>query len=115
MRENAVTTEQAQELVEVLGYDFGLMVPNVDQAIDYLRKMYNIVIYNKMAPYVEHVSHRIIYCFSVKWCNLRDGWNGRENIGVTEYTHDIYEAKRQAISIALNYLKNKKYGKTQKV
>jgi len=115
MRENAVTTEQAQELVEVLGYDFGLMVPNVDQAIDYLRKMYNIVIYNKMVPYVEPVSHRIIYCFSVKWCNLRDGWNGRENIGTTDYTHDIYEAKRQAISIALNYLKNKKHGKTQKV
>ena len=108
MRINTITKEQLEEL-ESFGYD--LELPSIDEIIDYLRERYNIVIYNKMAPFVSPTSKKIVYCFEVKWCNLRDGWNGREVIGHSEYTHDIYDAKRQAINLALAYLKQRQQGK----
>lgn len=107
MRVDIINTKQTEELIE-LGYDFGLTVPNVDMIIDLLRKDHNIIIHHKMEPFVSPTLNKIIYCFSVKWCNLRDGWNGRKYIGQSEYGHDIYELKREAITIAINYLKEKR-------
>lgn len=109
MKVNDITKDQLEELVGNFGYD--LKRPSVDEIIDYLRDKYNIVIYNKMAPFVSPTAKKIIYCFEVKWCNLRDGWNGREVIGKSEYTHDINHAKRQAIDIALAYLKQRQQRK----
>lgn len=107
MRVDIINTTQLEDLIEIFGYDQGFVIPTVDQIIDYLRIKYNVIIYNDHVPYVSPITHKIMYSYAVKWCNLRDGWNGRESIGKSDCTHDIYEAKRQAITIALNYLKNK--------
>lgn len=88
-------------------------VPTVDQAIDWLRRKYNIVIYNAIEPFVDPIKKpRILYRYSVKKCNLRDGWNGRKYIGESKLVENIYSAKRQAIMLAIRYIKSQKDGKT---
>lgn len=91
-----------------------LRYPSVDEAIDWLRRKYNIVIYNAIEPFVDPTAKkpRILYRYSVKKCNLRDGWNGRKYIGESKLVENIYSAKRQAIMIAIRYIKSQKYGKT---
>lgn len=106
MRLDVVNTSQLEEL-ESFGFDYYMIYPSVDQIIDFLRKKYNIVIYNKIEPFVDPKTHNIVFRFAVKWCNMRDGWNGRQYIGETELTSDIYYAKRQAIDIAIKYLKER--------
>jgi len=81
-------------------------VPTLDEMIEWLREKFLIVIYNHMEPFVSPTKGKIIYCYRVKQCNLRDGWNGRNYLGQTEYSEDICEVKKQAIEIAINYLKN---------
>ncbi len=87
-----------------------LWQPNVDHVIDWLRRKYNIVIYNAIEPFVDPTAKkpRILYRYSVKKCNLRDGWNGRKYIGESKLVENIYSAKRQAIMIALRYIKSQK-------
>lgn len=96
------------ELDEKTGMFF--LSTTVDNAIDFLRIKYDIVIYNSMEPFVDPTAKKacIVYRFSVKQCNLRDGWNGRIHIGKSALTKNIYAAKRQAITIAINWIKKRK-------
>ena len=83
----------------------------VDSAIDEFRKRYNIVIYHKAEPFVQPTGnkHKIMYCFAVKKCfpGEPNGWNKREYIGESKWCDNIYEAKRQAIKIALKYVETR--------
>ena len=88
-------------------------IATIDDAIDWVRRQYNIVIYNTIEPFVDPVSNKILYRMSVKQCNLRDGWNGRIYIGESKLTSNIYTAKRQAVSIAIRWIK-KKYNEKRK-
>lgn len=83
--------------------------PNVDQAIDWLRRKFNVIIYNAIEPFVDPTvkKPRILYRYSVKWCNFRDGWNGRKYIGESKLIENPYVAKRQAIMIAIRYIKER--------
>lgn len=91
-----------------LGY---MSVPTVDEAIDWLRRKYNVVIYEYMEPFVDprvDNPNRILYKYAVKWCNLRDGWNGRIYIGDSHLLSNVYTAKRESIRIAINWIKKNK-------
>ena len=83
----------------------------VDTIIDEFRNKYNIIIYHKSEPFVQPTGdkHRIMYCFAVKKCypGTQDGWNKREYIGESKWCENIYEAKRQAIKIALKYVETR--------
>lgn len=111
-----VTTAQFEELTKL---KFNPVIENVslDGVIDWLRRKHNIIIYNSIEPFVDPVSdnHHILYRFSVKHCNLRDGWNGREYIGESKLTKNIYTAKRQAITLAIKWLKQHRYERKKKV
>lgn len=107
IRQSLLTINQAKALVKY-GY---CHTATVDDAIDWLRRKYNIVIYNTIEPFVDPVSNKILYRMSVKQCNLRDGWNGRIYIGESKLTSNIYAAKRQAVSIAIRWIKKKCNGK----
>lgn len=119
-RQTLVTINQANTLAKYGYYGYVSYVPNVgyittvDDAIDWLRRKYNIVIYNTIEPFVDPVSNKILYRMSVKQCNLRDGWNGRIYIGESKLTSNIYAAKRQAVSIAIRWIK-KKYNEKRKM
>lgn len=78
-----------------------------DIAIEQLRLDYNIIVYNYMPPFVCPVSKKIMFCYAVKQCSLRDGWNGRTFIGKSEYLDDPLECKRQAIKMAIDFINNK--------
>lgn len=85
--------------------------PTVDEAIDWLRKKYNIVIYNYVPPFVNSKDdkHRIMYMYNVKYCNRRDGWNGKIFISQAKCcSYDIYAAKRMAIVEAIRWIKKNK-------
>ena len=85
--------------------------PTVDEAIDWLRKKYNVVIYDHVPPFVDPKDdkHRIVYTYDVKYCNRRDGWNGRVIISHAECcSYDIYAAKRMAIAKAIRWIKKNK-------
>lgn len=88
---------------------WGMIYPgSVDIVIDAFRKKYNIIIYHKAEPFVQPTGdkHKILYCFAVKKCypGKSNGWNKREYIGESKWCENIYEAKRQAIKIALEYV-----------
>lgn len=83
---------------------FTLSLPTVDEAIDWLRRTFRIVVADKTIPYVCPDKHKIMYGYTIKWCNLRDGWNGRVIIGNSIWSYDCYAAKRDAISRALRWL-----------
>lgn len=118
-RQSLLTINQAIALIKYGYYGPVTYVPHVghiatvDDAIDWLRRKYNIVIYNTIEPFVDPVSNKILYRMSVKQCNLRDGWNGRIYIGESKLTSNIYAAKRQAVSIAIRWIK-KKYNEKRK-
>lgn len=84
-------------------------IPTVDEAIDWIRRKYNIIIYDKFAPFVDTYGNKFIwYAYGVKRCNLKQGWNFREYIGYSHSRKSPYSAKREAINIALKYItKNK--------
>ena len=136
MKANLVTTKQAQEL-KALGfrekvsmragiktgvtypsqpYDHNrfkswVSVPTVDEAVDWLRRKYNVHIYTSIPPFVDPTdsTNPILYRYAVKFCNKRDGWNGRVRIGETNLSENIYSLKRQAIWLAIRWIKaNKK-------
>lgn len=101
MKANSVTYHQYFGLVDL---GFKGTIPTVDEAIDFLRKKFNVVIYNKAAPFVDPITNSYIrYAFKVKFCDTKNGWNFRENIGESKWSKNIYSAKRQAITIAIKY------------
>lgn len=138
---NLVTVKQAQELkalgfrdivshyiVESIGkpkikcgcsttsnkYRWFLSIPTVDEAIDWLRRKYNVHIYTPIAPFVDPTNdkHPILYRYAVKFCNKRDGWNGRVYVGETNLSKNVYSLKRQAIWLAIRWIKQNKKPKT---
>ena len=77
----------------------------IDDAIDALRVMHNIVIYNTAAPHVDPTTGKIMYNFSVKRCNPIMGWNGRIYITSSRvWDSNIYQAKRRAIRAAARWI-----------
>ena len=138
VKDNLITKKQAQALRELgfkepvsgyvwedetIGILFGypedsnhvhacLSVPTTDEVIDWLRRKYNIVIYNKIEPFVDPTddSHKtILFKFGVKRCDINHlGWNGRIDLGTTRLTKNVYSLKREAIDIALKYIKSQK-------
>lgn len=87
-------------------------VPTTDEVIDWLRHKYNIVIYNKVEPFVDPTndSHKtILFKYGVKRCDVNHlGWNGRIDLGTTRLAKNVYSLKREAINIALKYIKSQK-------
>ena len=90
---------------------FGIAEPTdvvVNTAIELLRIKHNIVVYDYMPPFVHPTSKKIIFCYAVKQCNIRDGWNGRIFIGKSEYLDDPLECKCQAINLAIDFINKNK-------
>lgn len=88
-----------------------ISVPTVDEAIDWLRRKYDVCIYTLVSPFVDPTddAHPILYRYAVKYCNRRDGWNGRVRVGETNLSKNVYAVKRQAIWLAIRWIKaNKK-------
>ena len=87
-------------------------VPTTDEVIDWLRRKYNVVIYNKVEPFVDPTddTHKtILFKYGVKRCDINHlGWNGRIDLGTTRLTKNVYSLKREAIDIALKYIKSQK-------
>lgn len=87
-------------------------VPTVDEVIDWLRRKHNIIIYNKIEPFVDPAdqTHKtILFKFGVKQCDTKHlGWNGRTYIGETRLAKNVYSLKREAIGIAIKYIKSQK-------
>lgn len=79
-------------------------VPTVDEAIDWLRRKFDIIIYNSNTPFVDPKTNDIVYSFGVKQCSKRWGWNQRVLLGRTPTHKNIYTIKRKAISIALTFI-----------
>jgi len=85
-----------------------ISIPTVDEAIDWIRKKFHVIVYDSTEPYVCPTSMKILYAYRVKFCNVRHGWNSREYIGSTKWSADSYAMKRQALWIALRYIVKKK-------
>ena len=86
----------------------------IDVAIDYIRRKYNVHIYNSAPPFVTPVTKKVVYAFSVKVCNNRLGWNGRKSLGSTQWYNNIYQAKRAALKIALDWILSQKSQKSKR-
>jgi hypothetical protein len=92
-----------------------LLVPTVDQAIDWIRRKFDVIIYNSAEPFVTPLSKDIVYAYGVKYCSKRDGWNGRiiiERSG--DWCKDPNTAKRRALTKALNFIKKEKDAKRRR-
>ena len=87
-------------------------IPTVDEVIDWLRRKYDIIIYNKIPPFVDPIDHThktILFRYGVKRCDtIVLGWNGRVDLGSTDMSTNVYALKREAINIALKYIKSQK-------
>lgn len=86
----------------------------IDEAIDYIRQKYNVHIYNSAPPFVTPVTKKVVYAFSVKVCNTKLGWNGRKSLGCTQWYPNVYQAKRAALKIALDWILSQKSQKSKK-
>jgi len=92
-----------------------VLIPNVDQAIDWIRRKFDVVIYNSAEPFVKPLTKDIVYAYGVKYCNRRDGWNGRVIIDRGgEWSKDSNTAKRRALTKALNFIKKEKDAKRRR-
>lgn len=107
-----VTFKQGRK-IEKLGIDIWKFY-TVDEVIDAIRMKFKVIIYNTAAPHVSPISNKIIYGFSVKACNTRWGWNARTYLGKTKWRTNIYQAKREAINIAINWILSQKSEKSKK-
>lgn len=89
-----------------------ISIPTTDEVIDWLRRNYNILIYNKIEPFVDPAdqTHKtILFRFGIKQCDTKHlGWNGRIYIGETRLSKNVYSLKREAISVALKHIKSQK-------
>lgn len=85
---------------------FIVSAPTVDEVIDWLRRKYNIHIYTCIEPFVDPNDSKgsVLYRYGVKWCDRRNGWNGRLVIGKTNLSKNPYSLKRQAITFALRWI-----------
>lgn len=108
-RYHFVTTAQTKKLKKLEIYLFG-----VDDIIDEIRRKFKVIIYNTAPPHVDPISKKIIYGFSVKVCNTKWGWNARKYLGQTKWRTNIYQAKREAINIAINWILSQKSEKSKK-
>lgn len=83
-----------------------ISAPTIDEAIDWLRRKYNIHIYTCIEPFVDPNDSKgsVLYRYGVKWCDRRNGWNGRLVIGKTNLSKNPYSLKRQAITFALRWI-----------
>ena len=86
----------------------------VDTAIDNIRRKYNVHIYNSAPPFVTPVTKKVVYAFLVKVCNTQLGWNGRKTLGSTKWYENVYQAKREALKIALDGILSQKSQKSKK-
>lgn len=86
----------------------------VDAAIDYIRRRYNVHIYNSAPPFVAPATKKVVYAFSVKVCNNQLGWNGRKSLGCTKWYENVYQAKRAALKIALDWILSQKSQKSKR-
>lgn len=92
-----------------------LLIPTIDQAVDWVRRNFDVVIYNSAEPFVKPLTRDIVYAYGVKYCNKRDGWNGRIIIDRGgNWCKDPYIAKRRALTKALNFIKKKKDAKSRR-
>ena len=118
VKDSLVTKTQTKALKE-LGFNeltlyvSGWMpVPTIDEVIDWLRRKYNIVIYNKIEPFVDPTDDthkKILFKYGVKRCDINHlGWNGRIDLGTTRLSTNVYSLKREAIGIAIKYIKSQK-------
>lgn len=86
----------------------------IDVAIDYIRQKYNVHIYNTAPPFVAPATKKVVYAFSVKVCNTKLGWNGRKSLGCTKWHENVYQAKRAALKIALDWILSQKSQKSKR-
>ena len=92
-----------------------VLVPSIDQAIDWIRRKFDVVVYNSAEPFVKPLTKDIVYAYGVKYCNRRDGWNGRIIIDRGgEWCKDPNTAKRRALTKALNFIKKEKDAKRRR-
>lgn len=103
-------------LYEFRRHHMDIKCPTVDEAIDFLRRKYNVIIYNAMEPFVDPTAKKptILFRYKIKWCNLRDGWNGRCYIGSTELTKYPNTGKKTALRIAIKWIKQHEQTKSTK-
>jgi len=83
-----------------------LSIPTLDEAIEWLRCKYDIIVFHKAEPFIITQEKGIQYSFGVKKCSKPFGWNARRYLGFTEWTNDINKAKREAIQYAIEHLKS---------
>ena len=120
-QEPIITTTQVKQLFE-LEYDGylvmikGRKLAMIDDVIDWLRRKYNIHVYTAMEPFVDPTDEKrpVLYRFAIKYCNQRDGWNGRIYIGETKLSPNVYTLKKQAITLALRWIKKNNIKKLSK-
>lgn len=112
MKSHYITSKQGCKAAK-LGIDIWQFY-TVDEVIDAIRMKFKIIIYNTTPPYVDPISKKIIYGFSVKVCNTKWGWNARKYLGQTKWRTNIYQAKREAINIAINWILSQKSEKSKK-
>jgi len=119
--EPVVTITQAKQLVELKYWGYLIMVNGcrlamLDDVIDWLRRKYNIHVYTAMEPFIDPTDEKrpVLYRFAVKYCNQRDGWNGRIYIGETKLSPNVYTLKKQAITLALRWIKKNHIKKLSK-
>lgn len=94
-------------------HENAISVPDVDQVIDWLRRKYNIHVYNHAAPFVDPThDNKVCYTLDVKKCNPHWGWNQREPLGKAK-SHNIYACKRMCITIALRWILSQKSEKSK--
>lgn len=92
-----------------------VLIPTVDQAVDWIRRNFDVVIYNSAEPFVKPLTKDIVYAYGVKYCNKRDGWNGRIIIDRgSKWYKDPNAAKRRALTKALNFIKKRKNAESRR-
>ena len=92
----------------MLGYPEQLS-DNVYEVAEWLQEEHRIIIYDSVAPFVHDPKTvgskaQIIYAYSVKQCNIRDGWNGRYNVGRSHDNTNRIEAFKEALKLAIEHL-----------
>lgn len=90
-----------------------IAMPSIDEAINWIRRKFNVQIYACIEPFVDPVEgpHDILHRYAVKWCNRNMGWNGRIYLGKSRLTKNIYSAKRECITLALRYVQKQERNK----
>lgn len=76
----------------------------LDLAIIGLRTQH-VEIYSSCAPFVDPTKKgKICYGYAAKFCNLRDGWNGRIQITEPVFGYDPVVIKKEVIARCIDWL-----------